>query len=394
MLEQRNRELLDRKYPEYARKIVQYARFDIDPLDHFGALSANHRKRILYDLTHLPTRHSGTSEFALSLLAELAPMLAERYELLLELSPEAEEFFRPELTGYSFFHPSRVPNLLFDMAFKPCQLFKWAELYRLTRRAPRICYTQLDIIAVRCDYLSGPSVKSIFSTAAELADQVFTISRFSGDDFNEFYGGSIPFEVVHLGTSEVESPSPRSNGYVLIVGNDFHHKAVGQAVDALAGCARVIALGGAQPDDQSGASVQWLKSGGLSRAEIGALYQNCSVVIYPSFYEGFGLPILDALAMGRPVVVIDTKVNRELESLTLDPNLHIVSTHRDLRRAVTEILSKTLVDKAPMSHRTWKEVAADYFVTLSALAESPINVESVRRRWKLLTTIDSICPLV
>jgi glycosyltransferase involved in cell wall biosynthesis len=392
-LEKRNRELLDRRYPEYARTVAQYMRFDIDPIDNFCALSTTHRKRILYDLTHLPARHSGTSEFALSLLAQLAPMLTEKYELFLELSPEAEEFFRSELVGYAFFHASSAPNLVFDLAFKPCQLFHWAELNRLTRRAPRICYTHLDIIAVRCEYLSGPSVKSLFRTSAQLADQVFTISGFSRDDFNKFYGESIAFQVVHLGTSEVESPAPRSNGYVLVVGNEFHHKAIHQAVVELAGCGKLVALGGDPPPNRPGDNVEWVKSGGLGRAEMSALYQNSSVVVYPSFYEGFGLPILDALAMGRPVAVIDTKVNRELESLTLDPNLHIVPTHRDLRPAVMAILADVAPEAAPIPHRTWKEVAADYFKFLSALAERQIDVPLVRRRWKLLTTIDSICPL-
>jgi GT2 family glycosyltransferase len=393
-LEERNREVLNQRYPEYGRKIAQYSRFYIDPIDHFSVLWAPHRKRILYDLSHLPAKHSGTSEFGLSLLAHLAPLLRDHYDLALALSTEAHEFFRSELVGYTFFDERRTPNLTFDLAFKPCQFFKWDELYRLTTRAARLCYTHQDLIAVRCDYICGPNIRSIFLTAAEVADRVITISEASKADFEEFYNVRGNFTVIHHGTAEVTTYGRPSDGYILVVGNEFHHKAIRRAVAELDGCGKVVALGGAPPAEGSASNVEWLSSGELSRAEISEIYEGSSIVVYPSFYEGFGMPILDALAMARPVVVIDTNVNRELKSMIPDPNLHIVPTHRDLRSVVTAILSQPAPAAIPISYRTWQEVAEDYFEALTSLAESPINVQSVRRRWKLLTTIDSICPLV
>jgi glycosyltransferase involved in cell wall biosynthesis len=41
-------------------------------------------------------------------------------------------------------------------------------------------------------------------------------------------------------------------------------------------------------------------------------YSNCDVFVYPSLYEGFGLPTLEALACGAPVVVPDIPVFREV----------------------------------------------------------------------------------
>ena len=96
-----------------------------------------------------------------------------------------------------------------------------------------------------------------------------TISEFSKADFAAFYGIHIPFEVIHLGAHEDPNTLNRSGGYVLIVGNEFHHKAAALAASELQGVAEVIALGGV--DGQMNGA-RWLSSGTLSRSAMAELY--------------------------------------------------------------------------------------------------------------------------
>ena len=42
------------------------------------------------------------------------------------------------------------------------------------------------------------------------------------------------------------------------------------------------------------------------------LYLHCGALVYPSLMEGFGLPPLEAMALGRPVIVSDIAVFREI----------------------------------------------------------------------------------
>lgn len=52
--------------------------------------------------------------------------------------------------------------------------------------------------------------------------------------------------------------------------------------------------------------------GYVSPGELAALYRNASAVLLPSFYEGFGLPAVEALSAGAPLVLSDIPVLREV----------------------------------------------------------------------------------
>ena len=220
-LDKRNREVLDERYPEYPRKLADYVRSGIDPVDHFAILWRPHRPTVLFDLFHLPAIHSGTSDFALNLLLHLAPRLEADCDLWIGISDAARAFFAQELTGYRFFDEPRRTEARFDLVFKPSQLFTWPELRRMVRLGGRILFTQLDIIAARCDYFCGPDIRLLFKTAARLADRVVTISEFSRIDFEMFYGRSVALDVILLGTHEESRAPDRRSGYVLIVGNQL-----------------------------------------------------------------------------------------------------------------------------------------------------------------------------
>ncbi|NBA78617.1 glycosyltransferase [Emticicia sp. ODNR4P] len=52
--------------------------------------------------------------------------------------------------------------------------------------------------------------------------------------------------------------------------------------------------------------------GYVSNDELVTLYQNAFCLVYPSLYEGFGLPIVEALACGCPVIASDLEVFKEV----------------------------------------------------------------------------------
>ncbi|MFW6113567.1 MAG: glycosyltransferase family 4 protein, partial [Actinomycetota bacterium] len=80
--------------------------------------------------------------------------------------------------------------------------------------------------------------------------------------------------------------------------------------------------------------VKWL--GHLPQRELEAVYRGASLFVYPSLYEGFGLPVLEAMVRGLPVVTSNTSSMREVgeeAALLVDPE-----DASDIRRALCRLL--------------------------------------------------------
>jgi glycosyltransferase involved in cell wall biosynthesis len=85
-------------------------------------------------------------------------------------------------------------------------------------------------------------------------------------------------------------------------------------------------------------------TGYLADEDLCALYSSCTVHIYPSIYEGFGLPPLEAMACGAPVIASDIAAIKEVVGTAA--RLVSPESPLEMTRSLIELLDSISTQKA------------------------------------------------
>jgi alpha-1,3-rhamnosyl/mannosyltransferase len=104
--------------------------------------------------------------------------------------------------------------------------------------------------------------------------------------------------------------------------------------------------------------------GPVDDADLPALYSGCTLFVFPSLYEGFGLPVLEAMACGAPVACSDASSLPEVAgdaALLFDP-LDVDAIAAALQRGIEDAdLRRSLAEQslARAAHFSWARTAAE-----------------------------------
>ncbi|MEO6654432.1 MAG: glycosyltransferase [Ilumatobacteraceae bacterium] len=293
---------------------------------------------------------------------------------------------------------SALRNVAVDLLHvnSPFELLDYGEV-GVPVRARRLVATCYDLIPYRFPqrYLSDPMTNARYRTRLGMltsADAIVTDSRSAADDLAELLG--VPdhrLTVIGAGVGDQFRPpdttlTERMDAlrasipgllphFVLVpTGMDWRKNVTG-AIEAFGMLpadlrSRYQLVLSCKVDDHqrawidelvadAGVTGRVVVTGYVSDEDLVRLYQTCELVLFPSFYEGFGLPVLEARRCGAPVICSNASSLPEVlrdDLATFNP--WVVDEIADtLRNALSDPAFATHLDRIPDSGSSWSLTA-------------------------------------
>ena len=237
--------------------------------------------------------------------------------------------------------------------------------------------------------------RRILPALARRALHVVTVSEFSRGELTELLG--LPADRitrgrgrgrpgVHAGRrrrARAGASSASTRPYVLSVASQTARKNL-RALVPLAADVEVVVAGGHRPQFAREEGLEALRHlGAVPEHLLPGLYAGAEAFALPSLYEGFGLPVLEAMACGTPVVASDVTALPETAggaARLAPPDQVAAAVERPARRR-RRAASGCGPPASPARGFTWDRTAREVDAVLRASARSRGSaLESLRRR--------------
>lgn len=417
----KNEKILKTRYPEFFKALDKYFTFRMDPLDYFSEIICGiyPKKRVLFCLYNLPEAYNGTSEYGLSLLKSFVSLYGEKYEITVLTSKGGAKFHGLK-NKYNIIYNSdlKKSSKKFDITFAPSQIFDMELLMLLNKHSLKIVFALQDIIAWRCKYLSKIEEDFVLDYSFLFSDGIVAISDFSKKDATDFLNGQgnivenmPPIKTIYHGLRSDKNEKQVSENsvkllkgyglekgkYILIVGNHFLHKSLIETAKNIVDLPYEFVFMGINKDDLgkeigNRKNIHCFMSGALSHDFLDFVYANCSILIFPSQYEGFGFPIINAMADRKKVIVLNNELNRELFEKIPNAKSHVVffEYFTDLGHVVKNEMENIGDVQSSGYLRTWDDAANETEKFLAEILDKDLDVVKLENRWRTLTYIEHL----
>ncbi|MES2648037.1 MAG: glycosyltransferase family 1 protein [Bacteroidota bacterium] len=278
-------------------------------------------KQVLIDLNRLKkTEYNGLYQFSKYLGHNIAMLPQEEFQWNFYLPKNKFGMFGSDVKYilHKSVHKVYMPN---TNKFDVWHVTNQVSWYRPFNNHTRVVFTIHDLNFLIDDKKNISRNKRLLKTIQERIDRchhLTAISKFARQQvLNYLDTGDKPFSVIYNGCSVTEFPGfnqpvyrplkpflfsigvveKRKNFHVLpalLVGNNYELIIAGSTEDDYA--LKVISVA-----NKMGVSSRLKLVGAVSEKDKFWYYKNCLAFCFPSYAEGFGLPVIEAMHFGKPV---------------------------------------------------------------------------------------------
>lgn len=351
---------------------------------------------LLFDCTNVPPAFSGSADHMLGVLKGVTKIERNAWDLAVMVTDETSKFFSLEERFSGIRFTSKSDDSYYDCAIRLSQPWSISDLADLDRCARSIAVTILDTIGPDVIYAVPEAAEEAFQFAAEYADGLIYISQFSRDQFRRRFvaRSGLNESVIHLSLDPLEYAAALTDTRgeaILIFGNAYDHKDLERTTKIASAAFPYEKINVVGSKELGGSNVEAFDSGALENAVIEELFQHAKCVVFPSFYEGFGLPLLKGLAYGKTVIARRSRVFREVTAkfpnkgrlIEFDNSLDLVPLLGKVLHGEGTTLSPHASGIAHETTHGWKACAAQIFQFAEQMRKSE-NVDVWRERDRAL----------
>lgn len=275
--------------------------------------------KIIFNCQKLGMHRNGTNELAINLIKSVANNSLSKFKIYLLCDHDVFAY-------HNFVNINNVYQIDkissdYAVAIDFGQPFDMHDINVLETLAPINIFGMLDVIAFDCAYLSvNQELERLWSHVAENINGIFFISDFSEKTFNNRFSSINKNFISYtklLPTqrkcySKKYNNALNSREHILVMGNHFAHKNSEQTAEYIAKKfpnASVVCLGSKNANHMN---LAYYKSGEIPEIKMDELLQNASVIVLPSFYEGFGFSFMHAAALEKPIIARNIPATKEI----------------------------------------------------------------------------------
>jgi glycosyltransferase involved in cell wall biosynthesis len=279
-------------------------------------------RTVVFDADVLGRRRTGDETYALNLLRELGQLASEAGVRIVavtrhpELVPGGIEPFALRARSQEVRMAWTLPRALRQLDADLCH-----TQYALPLRRTCPCVVTVhDVSFARDTDLMGwkdrMTFRLVVPRAVRHAARVLTVSQRTKADIVELYG--VPEErivVTPNGVDPAFAPGPGSRDYVLSVGAIQARKNQLAALEAATAVGLPLVVAGPTKDSALASELRGRGArleGYVETTRLAELYRGAACLVQPSRYEGFGLPVVEAMASGTPVVAVPDSALEEV----------------------------------------------------------------------------------